>query len=134
MACLWQAKPNLTVSELMESVISASSSFNSPNNEIGYGIPDFALAMPVGTYSYKPNIRIIPNPFSSQVQIYLPLEIDEAVSCQLLTPSGLTLYMCRQITENGVLRINIPESLPKGLYIFHIAAGNQAFNLKAIKD
>ena len=134
MACLWQAKPNLTVNELMESVVSASSSFNSPNNEIGYGIPDFALAMPVGTYSYKPNIRIIPNPFSSQVQIYLPLEIDEAVSCQLLTPSGLTLYMCRQITENGVLRINIPEGLPKGLYIFHIAAGNQAFNLKAIKD
>lgn len=134
LACLWQAKPNLTVSELMESVVSSSNSFISPNNEIGYGIPDFALALPVRASGYKSNVRIIPNPFNSHVLIYLPLEIDEAVSCQLLTPNGSTILSCRQITENGVLRINVPQRLPNGHYIFHITTNSQAFNLKAIKN
>jgi len=134
LACLWQAKPNLTVSELMESVVSTSSSFNSPNNEIGYGIPDFALAMPVKTPDNKPNVRIYPNPFNSWVQIHLPLNNSGDASCQLLSPNGLTIFHCRQIIENGTLHLSIPNSLPGGLYIFRITTRSQSFNLKAIKN
>lgn len=43
-AALWQAFPNKTNKEIIEAVIQSSSQIDSPDNELGYGIPDFRLA------------------------------------------------------------------------------------------
>lgn len=43
-AALWQAFPNLTNQEIMQAIIQSSSQIDSPDNELGYGIPDFRMA------------------------------------------------------------------------------------------
>jgi serine protease AprX len=43
-ACLVQANPGKTNMQIMDAIHKSSSNFNSPNAEIGYGIPDFELA------------------------------------------------------------------------------------------
>lgn len=43
-AALWQAFPNATNKEIMQAIIQSSSQVDRPDNELGYGIPDFRLA------------------------------------------------------------------------------------------
>jgi hypothetical protein len=43
-ACLWQAFPQKNKSRIRELIVKASDDFL-PNNQYGYGIPDFALAV-----------------------------------------------------------------------------------------
>ncbi|MFT4760880.1 MAG: serine protease AprX, partial [Saprospiraceae bacterium] len=43
-AALWQAFPNNTNHEIMQAIIQSSSQVDSPDNELGYGIPDFRMA------------------------------------------------------------------------------------------
>ncbi len=45
MACLIQAYPQLSVAELIETVQNTGSQSVSPDNQIGYGIPDFGKAL-----------------------------------------------------------------------------------------
>ncbi len=40
-ACLWQAFPNKTNREIMDAVIQSSSQYGIPDEELGYGIPNF---------------------------------------------------------------------------------------------
>jgi subtilisin family serine protease len=40
-ACLWQALPHKTASEIMDLVRSSAHQFETPDNIFGYGIPDF---------------------------------------------------------------------------------------------
>ncbi|HKJ47645.1 MAG TPA: S8 family peptidase, partial [Christiangramia sp.] len=43
-ASLWQLNPEWTNLELMQIVRESSSKFSNPNSELGYGIPNFAMA------------------------------------------------------------------------------------------
>ena len=53
-ACLWQAAPNKSASEIISIVRQAGSNCQSPDNIMGYGIPDFWLAYQAATrYSEK---------------------------------------------------------------------------------
>lgn len=40
-ACLWQALPHLTASEVMQLIRQSANQYNEPTNIYGYGIPDF---------------------------------------------------------------------------------------------
>ncbi len=43
-ACLWQAHPEATASEVRDAIIKSSHLFNNPSPSMGHGIPDFWLA------------------------------------------------------------------------------------------
>lgn len=67
-ACLWQALPNLSNKEIMELIKKNGNIHESPNNEIGYGIPDFYAAYTQGARIYKnfmfskDEVKMYPNP------------------------------------------------------------------------
>lgn len=44
-ACLWQAAPNKTNVEIMDAIRKCSDRYENPDNNYGYGIPDFKKAM-----------------------------------------------------------------------------------------
>lgn len=44
-ACLWQARPELTAHQIIEAVRRCGDNRDHPDNVFGYGIPDFGLAM-----------------------------------------------------------------------------------------
>ncbi|GIV26350.1 MAG: peptidase S8 [Bacteroidia bacterium] len=70
MACLWQAKPNLSNMQLINLVKQNSSNAINPNNSIGFGIPDFCAAL---TSIKEPTnsifVSIYPNPTNDKVFI-----------------------------------------------------------------
>jgi subtilisin family serine protease len=43
-ACLWQALPQKTAFEIMDLVRKSGNNYDTPNNVMGYGIPDFLKA------------------------------------------------------------------------------------------
>ncbi len=43
-ACLWQAFPSKSNKEIMEAIKESANQYNNPDNELGYGIPDFLKA------------------------------------------------------------------------------------------
>lgn len=50
--CLWQAFPSATNQEILDAIRNTASQATDPNNEIGYGLPDFTAA-----YHYLANQR-----------------------------------------------------------------------------
>ena len=46
-ACLWQAHPEKTAKQIVDTVRKAADNYNTPDNIYGFGIPDFSKAMNV---------------------------------------------------------------------------------------
>ena len=72
-ACLWQSVPGASAMEVLAAIKESSDRFTQPDDDYGYGIPDFSLAhvllkkqvsgSPAGL-----NIIAFPNPFRSELQ------------------------------------------------------------------
>jgi hypothetical protein len=81
-ACLWQALPNATNSEIMQMIKESASIFSNPTSELGYGIPDFNLALNNALLKLnavdKRKFVVYPNPATDSVSISFPTEFDKA--------------------------------------------------------
>ncbi|MBR2771177.1 MAG: S8 family peptidase, partial [Bacteroidales bacterium] len=69
-ACLWQAMPQYSSTEIMQIIRESSHLYNNPDTEFGYGIPNFyqIYASHVGLNDYKPlNICVYPNPVTDKL-------------------------------------------------------------------
>ena len=78
-ACLWQAFPQKTNREIRELVLKSADKFSTPNNQYGFGVPDFALALnnqlALESFS-KDDFILYPNPASDTVSVSLPAKFD----------------------------------------------------------
>ena len=43
-ACLWQANPDKTNMEVMNAIMQSAHLYNTPDDQLGYGIPNYTLA------------------------------------------------------------------------------------------
>ncbi|MCR5013750.1 MAG: S8 family peptidase [Bacteroidales bacterium] len=74
--CLWQANSHASVNEIAEAVRQCSNRAAYPDNEYGYGIPNFATAMEMlhveDTFSPTGEIvKVFPNPSNGEVHVSL---------------------------------------------------------------
>lgn len=112
-ACLWQALPEATSSQIMQLVRESGSCYQNPNDSLGYGIPDFYAAYTehVGISEQKmKTVEVFPNPASDYVHIANGnLQIS---SVEFYNISGQLL---KDVTSsnNFLLNINI-QDLPNG--------------------
>src|SRR3989344_4285128 len=74
-ACLWQSVPNKKNMEIIEAIKQSSSLYSTPNNQFGYGIPDYCAARSilVGINEIAVNSPSIlslnsSNPFSDEIK------------------------------------------------------------------
>ncbi len=127
-ACLYQYAPHVSSSYLRDAIISSSSTYRSPTDSLGRGIPDYYRAwkivqgdVPVvgdfGAWAY-------PNPCAQTLRITL----DDAKSCNV----ELAIYDAmgrRVVTSGGVLMTDghgtfsmdeIVSKLPAGRYTVHV--------------
>lgn len=135
LACLWQAKPTLTSTEIIQVIKTNSSNASSPNNSIGYGIPDFSTAVNINPETIGSNeISISPNPFNNVINVYLP-QIKEGIAEYSVTSIiGKTIKTKKESVINHQLEINLPSTTPEGSYIVKVTAGSKVFFAKAIKN
>lgn len=80
-ACLWQAKNNLTNMQLLNLIKQHANYSSNPNNNIGWGIPDFCGAYTyIKTFGKNASYNIFPNPSSSIITI----EADDVIENVLI--------------------------------------------------
>ena len=71
-ACLWQALPNKTNTELRELIKESADRYNSPTIQYGYGIPDFNRALQNGMGLTDGDFIVYPNPTDGLVNFVFP--------------------------------------------------------------
>ena len=132
-ASLWQALPNKTNEEIVELIKGSSSLYSTPNTELGYGIPDFNLAL---------NSALTIQKFSNkQYVVYSNPENNNLVSVsstKRLEKSKIILY---SILGQKVLEKEISEqnqtidctNLNFGLYLYQIISDNYSQSGKIFK-
>jgi hypothetical protein len=105
--CLWQAFPDFTNMDIIEAVKKSSSIFTTPNDRIGYGIPDFHKAFDdlsrqravknAGNVLTNDWIKAFPNPFKESFSLIFNPSNSGTATVKLYDASG-RLYTKKTIS------------------------------------
>ncbi|MDG1334105.1 MAG: S8 family peptidase [Crocinitomicaceae bacterium] len=119
-ACLIQAHPSKTVDEIMDAIRESASVFTSPNDTMGYGIPDFCLAnailndnVSVPTIE-EAQVSIYPNPTAGVLTISGLENSNETIEITLFDNLGRRVFNETKIVQTE-MSLNL-ASLNKGMY------------------
>ncbi len=126
-ACLWQALPEKTNAQIVQLIKESANLFETPNNQYGYGIPDFSLAL--DNALSVPSFMQYPNPVQSYFSVKFPSDIEKA-KVEIFSISG------QKVQEVIVTKLSQDvhiESLQDGIYIYKISAGKNLSVGKIIK-
>ena len=134
LACLWQALPDLSNTEIMQLVRETASQYNSPDYFLGYGIPNLALALSQvlsieEIENAQTHIRVYPNPAYHAVHISLP-STEKQVQIIVYNILGKKVLV-RQLSESSTIDVS---SLSKGVYLLKMETQNGSFTKKLIKN
>lgn len=132
LACLWQAYPDKTNQEIKELMLQSATKYTAPDNQYGYGIPDFNLALSKGVALKSEKIEYYvayPNPTSDFVAVDFPPSFN----------SGTVLFysvLGQKVLEKKVEEIHAKfslESLNRGIYFYQIESDSVSKSGKIIK-
>ncbi|MEZ5047550.1 MAG: S8 family serine peptidase [Chitinophagaceae bacterium] len=134
-ACLWQAFPHLTASQLKKAIIKSSSLYNSPNNTLGYGIPNFCTAyntiLPTNNILYHTNqFLIYPNP--TQYHFNISNLGNSKYTYKIYDIVGRLVYQHPTLIL-GESVCTALEHQSSGDYIILLSSGDKSFSTKITK-
>ncbi|HXR83052.1 MAG TPA: S8 family serine peptidase [Hanamia sp.] len=141
--CLWQAFPDFTNMQIIQAVEKSSSTYNNPDNRIGYGIPDFIKAFNdlneqqilknATTILGNKNIKVYPNPAKDQFTVLIKPENTSTAIFRLYDMNG-KLYFTKQVPlqQNVIQLISFDKMQPlqTGMYILKFSDGKNKESLK----
>ena len=132
-ACLWQAVPNLTNQQLLNVYKQSCDRFSNPDNQYGYGIPDFQLALNTAlsiNQNETNSFVIFPNPTSNSVSISFPNNYTNATVCFYNT---LGQILIEKTISTSVSNVSL-EALNSGVYFYKIDSNSFTQSGKIIKE
>lgn len=135
-ACLWEALPELTNWQLINKIRQSASSYESPNNYMGYGIPNFAMAAGLSTNTCQltsKSIKLYPNPFTKELTISSIPTNTNKITINLHGLNGSCQWLKTFNSKNKKSLTFIPEVKP-GMYILSIKGDSFVFRQKIIKQ
>lgn len=130
-ACLWQAFPAKTNKEIRKMIVESADKFTSPNNNYGYGIPNFGSTL--GTEKFIASsdaFSVFPNPVQSDISFSFLNESNTA-SVAIYSILGQKLIEKQITTQNPVLSL---QALKSGLYFYTFDADGLRKTGKIIKQ
>ncbi len=133
LACLWQALPNATNTEIMSYVCQSASQYSTPDYNYGYGIPDLELALNIGLSVEKEKangFKIFPNPVGNTLYIKSFFE-NKPMSLCIYNVLGKVVLQ-KEITE-ATTDIDV-TSLAAGMYIMSLKSNSASKTFKLIKS
>lgn len=132
-ACLWQAFPDKTNQEIRNLILQSSDKYTAPTPQMGYGIPDFDLALNKGLLNsndfQNASFLLYPNPTKGGVFVELPSGVTEAK----LSIYSLFGKKIKEIPFTNTTPFFSVESLSNGLYLYTIQGTNFSATGKIIK-
>lgn len=104
-ACVWQANPQLTNMQLIETIKGFADDFNNPTDETGYGIPRYSPTNTIQSMITKhDNVAVV----TTKQGIFLPRKAEKIA---LFSLQG---KLIREIHNSATLSL---RSLPQGVFI-----------------
>lgn len=131
-ASLWQALPQKTNSEIMQLIKQSGSIYNNPNDQLGYGIPDFgaiiASQLQVNRFSAN-TFTVYPNPAETLFSVVFPSDFEQA-EVVLYNTLGQTVFQKQSTVRDNSIPV---EQLQSGIYWYQISSGATIQKGKLIK-
>jgi len=132
-ACLWQANRDATSRQIVSAVKESSDRYTQPDDDYGYGIPDFSLANVLLKHEepgseLQGKIIVYPNPFRSELYLVFPEPLDNEVDVSLYDLTGKEVYHSIFPPFPGRNYINIDlgdTGIATGVYILKTATGGR---------
>lgn len=143
-ACLWQAFPEFSSVEIMDVIKKNSSQYTSPDDRVGYGIPDFEKAYDAlqklrvernaAALLADKKILIYPNPASDLVRILYRPQTTGNAEFRLFDMSGKLCHtQTVSFTAGQISFIQMERgALPIGAYILFFADGRNKVSEKIL--
>ena len=129
-ACLWQAFPTKTNKEIRQMLLEISDRYENPNNDYGYGIPNFGSTLGVQNFLRSSDFSIFPNPVKTFVSFSFSNESYEAL-VSIYSVLGQKLIEKQITNQNPILSV---ETLNSGLYFYTFDADGLHKTGKIIKQ
>lgn len=135
-ACLWQANRSSTATEIRDA-LRKSGNMTVPDNNYGYGIPDFMKALDYlfwknnSDFVINSALSVFPNPSNGNVKVLLKIEGNAEV--KVYNQIGKLLY-CNDINmynSNGL--DDFLSNVDRGVYLINIISSEKNITTKFIK-
>jgi len=134
-ASLWQLRPEVPNFRIMQVVRESAHLYENPTDEMGYGIPNFAMAynlletLGVEEQLLEKQFAIYPNPTDNVVNISFPKEVKNATA-ELFDIFG------KRISEKMVTSLEntlMMSNLAAGMYVLTITSEEKSNSFKVVK-
>lgn len=140
-ACLWQATTNGTPSRMRQAIIKSAHMYNTPGNQIGYGVPDFGLAHSLLGIKDTPKtvdadnwLTASPNPVKDEVTVWVYMQQAGKVSLVVNDAAGKQLYEKEYTLPTGKHQLFVPVSgMPGGVYMLNARTESKQKSIKLQK-
>lgn len=139
-ACLWQLHPQRSAHDVMDAVRRSAHLYLTPNDSMGYGIPDFmqahawlTLTTAVADNGGASSIWAYPVPFDDRVTLAMPGTADGFATLSILDASGRSSIQRSAMVVNGTMQVGSLEELPHGLWFFQVSVDGATRTVRAVK-
>jgi len=132
-ASLYQAIPDALPTEVMDFVRQSASQFNSPDDFLGYGIPDLDLARNIALSMNEERVEgfsIYPNPVKDNLNFRLPTDLNLA---ELAIYNQLGQLVFKTLVQNETRSIDV-SGLSTGIYFIQFLTEDITKTFKFIKQ
>ncbi|MFC5407972.1 S8 family serine peptidase [Larkinella bovis] len=131
----WQANPRLTVAQVIECLRKSGSQFATPDNERGYGIPNFERASAIAAESYS--LLIYPNPFTGADRLTVQwneIPLNQVIDATLTNSAGQVVWRQNYSSDRAIHVSLQPLSLSPGLYFLTLSSPTTKRTVKLMKN
>ncbi|PZX39100.1 putative secreted protein (Por secretion system target) [Nonlabens dokdonensis] len=123
-ACLMQAFPNLTPQEIIDAVRASAQQFTTPDNLLGYGIPDFGAAQQTLSFNNYSTAHFNYH-VKDKILYFNTAQGENLTSFQLFNLQG-QLVLEQATTQEGFIDLN---QVSNGLYFFRVDQSEDSHKL-----
>jgi serine protease AprX len=136
-AGLWQEFPTLSRSTLVEALEHTASKGNNPDNETGYGIPNYQAVVNFLEHKLQEHVfEVYPNPATDTLYVK-PIDPEQITSCdfEIISAQGQLIkkYAATFSWLNNAYRTDI-SYLSAGIYYVRVWNGRERFVFKVVKE
>lgn len=143
-ACLWQLHRGKTAHEVMAAIRQSASQYHAPNNDVGYGIPDFWRAhlllggRDLTGLTGADALGVLPNPFTDFIDLEVYAGQEDRIRVTLHDLLGRMVWTGSTTVEPYTYQhVRIQDSLLSklraGLYIVELQVGTSRLTKQVIK-
>ena len=125
-ACLWQAHYDKSNMQIIEAITQSAHLYQNPDNQLGFGIPNYALAnallLNVEDVNV-PTLNVYPNPAFSRATFYIYSAMESDISYKIVDLQGKVVRQGEVSWNYSRYAIPLPH-LQSGMYIVEVKAGD----------